>query len=100
MNIPSNKEIEAKTLIERAAKKVGEFNLFGLLGSRESKMEEASDLCAQAGHLFKIEKKWKEAGEAYAQAAEYVMQTQDRDSAANHLLEASKCFKKTNPEGI
>ena len=57
MNVPSNNEIEAMTLMERAEKKATSFNFFGLAGSQSSKFEEASDMCAKAGNLFKIEKK-------------------------------------------
>ncbi|KAI3635482.1 hypothetical protein MIR68_006120 [Amoeboaphelidium protococcarum] len=97
-SIPSNKEIEAQTLLERAEKKVNSFGFFGLGGSRESKLEEAADMCAKAGNLYKIEKKWKQAGEAYEKAADYALQMNDLDVASSNLVEASKSFKKVSPE--
>jgi len=117
--VPSNNEIEADTLMERADKRANAFTFFGLAGSQQSKYEEAGEMCAKAGNLYKIEKKclstmttsrWshehvycmcvgKEAGDAYMKSAEYLMRTDDRDEAANKMVEASKCYKKSNPEG-
>jgi hypothetical protein len=57
MNVPSNNEIEAATLVERAEKRINSFSLFGLGGSTQVKCEEASEMCAKAGNLYKIEKK-------------------------------------------
>lgn len=37
MSVPSNKEIEAQELLERADKKATSFSLFGLLGGQQSK---------------------------------------------------------------
>lgn len=90
---------EARELLEKASRKNSEFTFFGLVGSREAKLEEASDMCAKAGNLYKIEKKWKEAGDAYMKAADYALQMDDRDSASSQMVEASKVYKKINPEG-
>ncbi len=56
-SVPSNKEIEALTLLERADKKANAFTFFGLTGSKQSQLEEAADLCARSGNLYKTEKK-------------------------------------------
>lgn len=110
--VPSNKEIEANTLLERAEKKANAFTLFGLSGSKTANTEEASDMCARAGNLLKAEKKCqltcrggadfcclgKEAGDAYVRSADYLIQINDRDEGANKYVEASKCYKKSNPE--
>lgn len=98
LDVPSNNEIEASTLMERAQKRATEMTLFGLMGSREMKLEEAAEMCAKAGNLYKIEKKWQEAGTAYQRAAEYAMQHDDKDAASSSLVEASKAYKKTSPE--
>lgn len=57
LDVPSNNEIEASTLVERAEKRAASFSFFGLGGSAQSKNEEASEMCAKAGNLYKIEKK-------------------------------------------
>lgn len=109
--------MEAEQLLERAERKATEFNFFGLAGSRESKLEEAAEMCARAGHLLKIDKFCtvfsysdfqdimlfligKESGDAYSKAAEYALQMDDRDAASNNLVEASKCYKKSSPESM
>lgn len=96
--VPSNNEIEAEALLERAEKKSKAFNFFGLAGSKQSQNEEAAEMCSNAGNLLKIEKKWKEAGDAYVKSAEFYFLAEDRDEGSNRLLEAAKCYKKSNPE--
>ena len=112
LNVPSNNEIEAATLLERAEKKVclqyiqififkaTQFNFFGLMGSKSAQFEDAADMCAKAGNLYKIEKKWKEAGDAYVKSVDFLMRLDDRDEAANKLVEASKCYRKSSPNGL
>jgi hypothetical protein len=59
LNVPSNKVIEADTLLERAENKANSFTFFGIAGSKQSNIEEAADMCAKAGNLYKTEKKCK-----------------------------------------
>ena len=59
LNVPSNKVIEADTLLERAVNKANSFTFFGIAGSKQSNIEEAADMCAKAGNLYKTEKKCK-----------------------------------------
>lgn len=96
MQVPTNNEIEAERLLERAEKKATGFSILSFLGgsSQSSKFEEAAEMCSQAGNLLKIEKRWKESGAAYMKAVEYLEKTDDRDEAASKLVEASKCFRK------
>lgn len=40
----------------------------------------------------------QEAGDAYTAAAEYLAKGDERDDAGSKYLEASKCYRKCNPE--
>lgn len=58
LNVRSNNEIEAESLVDQAEKKSTAFSFFGLVGgSQQSRYEDAGDMCAKAGNLYKIEKK-------------------------------------------
>jgi alpha-soluble NSF attachment protein len=98
LEVPSNNEIEAMSLLDRAEKKATEFTFFGMAGSAASKAEEAAEMCSKAGNLLKIEKKFKESGDAYLKAAQFSLKANERDEAANKYVEASKSYKKVNPE--
>ncbi|ULT86025.1 hypothetical protein L5515_005840 [Caenorhabditis briggsae] len=60
---------------------------------------EAADLFIQGGNLFKMAKNWKEAGEAFLEAAEfYAKQGDSKHDCATQYAEAANCFRKIQPE--
>lgn len=47
--------------------------------------------------MFKMSKKWKEAGEAFCAAAELHGKAGSRHDAATNFVDASNCYKKSDP---
>lgn len=66
--------------------------------SEQSKFEECSDLCHQAGNIFRIRKQLFDAGKAYNQSAVYQIKAKNEDDASNLFIESFKCFKSSNNE--
>jgi tetratricopeptide (TPR) repeat protein len=69
--------------------------LFG--GGGSSRFEEAAELYTQAANAFRLQKLGKEAGQALERAASMQMKTDERDDAANTLVEAYKSYRRTDP---
>jgi len=89
-------ETKALDLMEKAEKKLNSFGWFG-----GNKYEAAEEMFVQAGNLFKMCKKWQEAGGAYLKAAECNSQLQNKHEVASNYVLASNCFKKTDvPQAI
>jgi len=86
-------ETEALELLAKADKKANSTSWFG----GGSKNEEAADLYARAANSFKLAKLWKEAGDAFIKQAAMQNLQGERDEAANTFINASKCYKKSNP---
>lgn len=66
--------------------------------SNSGRFEEARDLYLSAATSFILEKNWKDAGDCHCQAAEMSLKQDEVDDAANDFWNASKSYKKTNPE--
>lgn len=49
--------------------------------------------------MFKMAKKWNNAGKAFVEAANLHMKSGTKHDAACNLLDAANCFKKTDNEG-
>lgn len=62
-----------------------------------NKLDEAAEQYQNAGNYFKCIKKWKEAGDAYYQAAGCLVSIQENDEATTSFINASKCYKKSSP---
>ncbi|MBW0464955.1 hypothetical protein O181_004670 [Austropuccinia psidii MF-1] len=73
-------------------------SFFGFGGSSSSKLEEARDLYVAAANQFKVEKKWKESGDAFCKAAECSLKLGEKDDAGNDFWSAAKSYNKCNPE--
>jgi alpha-soluble NSF attachment protein len=50
--------------------------------------------------MFKMAKKWQQAGSAFTAAANLHAQAGSRHDAATNYVDASNCFKKVNPMTI
>jgi len=86
----------AQTLLEKADKKANSSG--GWFASATTKYEEAGDLYQQAANAFKIEKLFKEAGDAHAREAECREKCKETNEAANAWWNASKAYKKGYPD--
>ncbi|KAF9044584.1 vesicular-fusion protein SEC17 [Hymenopellis radicata] len=86
----------AQTLLEKADKKANSTG--GWFSSSSAKFEEAGDLYQQAANSFKLEKLFKEAGDAFAREAECREQCKELNEAANAWWNASKAYKRGYPQ--
>jgi alpha-soluble NSF attachment protein len=86
-----SKEYEAHVLVESAQKKMNPGFFKKLFSSKETRLEEALDLYEKAATLFKLNKKWQEAGECYENCAK-IEEELKSDSAAGHYQDAAHCF--------
>ncbi|KAF9787177.1 vesicular-fusion protein SEC17 [Thelephora terrestris] len=86
----------AQTLLEKADKKAASSG--GWFSSSNSKWEEAGDLYQQAANAFKIDKLFKEAGDAHAREAECRENCKEINDAANAWWNAAKAYKRGYPD--
>ena len=85
----------AQVLLEKADKKTNSST--GWFSSSSTKYEEAGDLYQQAANAFKIEKLFKEAGDAHAREAECREKSSEENEAANAWWNAAKAYKRVDP---
>ncbi|OBZ79863.1 Vesicular-fusion protein SEC17 [Grifola frondosa] len=85
----------AQSLLDKADKKANSST--GWFSSASTKFEEAGDLYQQAANAFKIEKLFKEAGDAHAREAECREKSQEGNEAANAWWNAAKAYKRIDP---
>ncbi|KAJ5069919.1 alpha-soluble nsf attachment protein [Anaeramoeba ignava] len=88
----SAQEEKANDLFEKAQKKMKSFVFY----SSEIKFDEAQTMFIKAANLYKILNNWEKAGESFLMASECQKQMKDEYLVASHLLDAAKCFRKTN----
>lgn len=86
----------AQTLLDKADKKANSSG--GWFSSPSTKFEEAGDLYQQAANSFKIDKLFKEAGDAFAREAECREKGGENNEAANAWWNASKAYKRGFPD--
>ena len=61
-------------------------------------MDDAIELYVRAGNMFKMAKKWSEAGEAFSEAAKLHWNAGNRHDAATGFVDAGVCYKKSDPK--
>jgi alpha-soluble NSF attachment protein len=86
----------AQTLLEKANKKAGAST--GWFSSSSTKFEEAGDLYQQAANAFKLEKLFREAGDAFSKEAECREGCKETNDAANAWWNAAKAYKRGYPD--
>ncbi|KAF7436769.1 vesicular-fusion protein S17 [Pleurotus ostreatus] len=87
---------QAQVLLEKADKKANSPG--GWFASSTTKFEEAGDLYQQAANSFKIDKLFKEAGDAHAREAECREKSKESSEAANAWWNAAKAYKRGYPD--
>ncbi|GAA5842974.1 hypothetical protein JCM5353_001030 [Sporobolomyces roseus] len=85
-------------LRQKADKKATSTSSFSFFTSSTAKYEEAHDLYQSAGNSYKIDKRFKDAGDCFVRAAEMALKMEEKDDAANDFWTASKAYKLSNPE--
>jgi len=86
----------AQVLLAKADKKYN--SSAGWFSSSFTKYEEAGDLYQQAANSFKLEKLFKESGDAFSKEADCRDRQGEKDEAANAWWNAAKSYKKGYPE--
>jgi len=87
---------QAQQALAKADKKYN--SSVGWFTSSSTKYEEAGDLYQQAANLFKIDKLFKESGEAFTKEAECREKAGEKDEAANAHWNAAKAYKQGYPD--
>lgn len=64
-----------------------------------SKVEEAVECYTRAANMFKMAKKWAQAGTAFCEAASLHSKAGSRHDAATNYVDAANCYKKSDPNG-
>ena len=65
-----------------------------------SKVDEAIECYQRAANLFKMAKKWSQAGSAFCEAAALHAKAGGRHDAATNYIDAANCYKKSEPNGL
>lgn len=60
-------------------------------------MDDAIECYQRAANMFKMAKKWSQAGSAFCEAANLHGKAGSRHDAATNYVDASNCYKKTDP---
>ena len=64
-----------------------------------SKVDEAIECYQRAANLYKMAKKWSQAGQAFCEAAALHLKAAGRHDAATNYIDAGNCYKKSEPNG-
>ncbi|KAF6212322.1 hypothetical protein GE061_012844 [Apolygus lucorum] len=99
----ADSEQKALQLVAEAEKKLttqkGFFN--SLFGGGSSKVDEAIECYTRAANMFKMAKKWGNAGNAFCEAANLHGKVGSRHDAASNYVDAANCYKKSDTnEGV
>jgi hypothetical protein len=95
-HLPMPSKSPAQTLLEKAEKKANSST--GWFSSSSTKFEEAGDLYQQAANSFKLEKLFREAGDAFSKEAECREKCSEANDAANAWWNAAKAYKRGYPD--
>lgn len=92
-------EQKAAQLVAEAERDLGgKTGFFSFLFGGSSKTDEALEKMARAGNLFKMAKKWNEAGKTFTKIANHHLKTGTKHDAATNYVESANCYKKTDPK--
>lgn len=70
------------------------FLIFQFLSSGANKVDDAIECYHRAANMFKMAKKWQQAGAAFCEAANLHAKAGSRHDAATNFVDASNCYKK------
>jgi alpha-soluble NSF attachment protein len=72
--------------------------LSSVFGGGGNKVDEAIECYQRAANMFKMSKKWGNAGEAFVKAAELHLKNGSRHDCATCYCDAATCYKKSDPK--
>jgi len=92
-------EQKALQLVEEAEKKLGaKAGFLSALFGGSSKTDEALEMLGRAANMFKMAKKWSQAGNTFTKIANHHAKEGAKHDGATNYVEAANCFKKTDPK--
>jgi hypothetical protein len=91
-----DKELEARELFALAEKKLRPGCCEAMCSSREERLTQAKEYFERAGNIFKLVKKWFEAGECFEKCAK--IEEQLKYNATTFFEEATYCFNMDNTD--
>jgi len=95
----SDNEQKALQLVEEAEKKLAAKSGFlSALFGGSSKTDEGLEMLARAANMFKMAKKWSQAGNTFSKIANHHVKEGAKHDAATNYVEAANCYKKTDPK--
>jgi len=95
----SDNEQKALQLVAEAEKKLqGSKGFLGGLFGGGSKKDEAMECYGRAANLFKMAKKWGQAGNTFCTIANHHITEGSKHDAATNYVDAANCYKKTDPK--
>lgn len=65
-----------------------------------SKVDDAIECYQRAANLFKMAKKWSQAGRAFCMCAELYSKAGSKHEAATNYVDSANCYKKIDPNGV
>jgi len=94
----SDNEAKALELVAEAEKKLNSSKSFlgGLFGGA-NKQDEALECYERAANLFKMGKKWSQAGHTFVTLSQHHTKGGNKHEAATNYVNASNCYKKSDP---
>lgn len=94
----ADNEKKAMALIAEAEKKLTSKSLLNsFFSSSSARADEALECYQRAANLFKMAKKWREAGNTFCQAASLHIKGGSKHDAATSYIDAANCYKKSDP---
>ncbi|EEB09687.1 alpha SNAP [Schizosaccharomyces japonicus yFS275] len=88
---------DPEQLMKAAAKKAKGGSGFSAFFGGGNKYDEAGELYMDAANGFRLQKDLRSAGIAFEKAAEMQLKTDEKDDAANTLVEAYKAYRRDEP---
>ena len=73
------------------------YHLFSFSGA--NKQDEALECYGRAANLFKMAKKWGQAGQTFVTIATHHSKLGNKHDAATNYVDAANCYKKSDPKG-
>jgi len=71
-------------------------SIVGWLGGESSQLDEALEMLTRAANMFKMSKKWTQAGDIFSKIANLHSKEGAKHDAAINYVEAANCYKKTD----
>lgn len=92
-----SQEKAQQLLMEAEKKEKTSEGFFASLFGSQNKLEDAAELYVRAANMFKMGKKWSEAGSSFCKAALLQLKVGSKHQAATDYVDAGNCYRKADP---